>query len=66
MIVYKDIFSGDEMVSDSYKMKLVMNDACMEFEAKFVTKGSDYVAIACKYIFEMYHERLLILYFFNS
>jgi hypothetical protein len=55
MIVYKDIFSGDEMVSDSYKMTLVMNDACMEVQAKFVTKGSDYVAIACKYIFHMYH-----------
>jgi len=34
------------MVSDSYKMTLVMNDACMEVQAKFVTKGSDYVAIA--------------------
>ena len=51
MIVYKDIFSGDEMVSDSYKMTLTMNDACLEVAAKFTTKGSDYIAIACKYNF---------------
>ena len=48
MIVWKDIFSGDEMVSDSYKMQLIHNDACIEVKAKFTTKGSDFIAIAGK------------------
>ena len=46
MIVYKDIFSGDEMVSDSYKQTLIFNDACLEVQAKYVTKGSGNIAIA--------------------
>ena len=46
MRVWIDLFSGDEMVSDSYKMQKTMNDACLEVKAKFVTKGSDHVQIA--------------------
>ena len=49
MKVWIDLFSGDEMVSDSYKSQLLFNDACLEVKAKFVTKGSDKVQIACKY-----------------
>ena len=48
MIVWQDVFSGDEMVSDSYKMKLIHGDACIEVKAKFTTKGSDFIAIAGK------------------
>ena len=48
MKVWIDLFSGDEMVSDSYKHKLIFNDACLEVKAKFVTKGSDNVKIAGK------------------
>ncbi len=36
------------MVSDSYKMELCMEDACLKVKAKFETKGSDFVAIAGK------------------
>ncbi len=46
MLVWKDIFSGDEMVSDSYKYKYLYNNACLEVKAKFITKGSDFVQIA--------------------
>ena len=46
MKVWIDIFSGDEMVSDSYKMTLCMNDACLEVAAKYETKGNDNIAIA--------------------
>ena len=46
MKVWKDVFSGDEMVSDSYKFALIYNDACLEVQAKFVTKGSDNIKIA--------------------
>ena len=46
MIVWVDIFSGDEMVSDSYKSQLIYNDVCREVQAKYITKGSDYVQIA--------------------
>ena len=35
------------MVSDSYKMQLIFDDACIEVQAKFVTKGSDNIKIAC-------------------
>ena len=49
MIVWTDVFSGDEMVSDSYKYSLIHNDACLEVAAKYITKGSDFVAIAGKY-----------------
>ena len=48
MRVWIDLFSGDEMVSDSYKMALTFNDACLEVKAKFVTKGSDNIKIAGK------------------
>lgn len=48
MIVWTDVFSGDEMVSDSYKSKLIFNDAALEVKAKYITKGSDFVAIAGK------------------
>jgi hypothetical protein len=47
MKVWKDVFSGDEMVSDSYKMEMIFQDACLEVQAKFVTKGNDNVQIAC-------------------
>ena len=30
MIVWTDVFSGDEMVSDSYKNQLIHNDAALE------------------------------------
>ena len=46
MKVWKDLGTGDEMVSDSYPMQLLFNDACLEVKAKFTTKGSDFVAIA--------------------
>ena len=48
MRVWTDVFSGDEMVSDSYKYQLTFGDACLEVKAKFVTKGSDHVQIAGK------------------
>ena len=50
MKVWTDVFSGDEMVSDSYKYAVIMDDACLEVKAKFTTKGSDFVAIACKFL----------------
>ena len=46
MKVWVDVFSGDEMVSDSYKHKHVMNDAVLEVKAKYTTKGSTFVQIA--------------------
>ena len=46
MRVWVDLFSGDEMVSDSYKQTLIHNDACLEVQAKYTTKGSGNIAIA--------------------
>lgn len=38
MRVWKDIISGDEMVSDSFAYTEVFDGACLEVKARFVTK----------------------------
>ena len=48
MKVWIDVFSGDEMVSDSYKSQMLFDDACLEVQAKYVTKGNEQIAIAGK------------------
>lgn len=48
MKVWKDVWTGDEMVSDSYPMTELYDGAVLEVKAKFETKGSDFVAIAGK------------------
>ena len=48
MKVWKDVWTGDEMVSDSYPMKEIYDDACLWVQAAYATKGSDFVAIAGK------------------
>jgi len=40
VIVYKDVISGDEMISDSYEPVKIYNDACFEVKAKMVKKGN--------------------------
>lgn len=45
MRVWIDLFSGDEMVSDSYKSMMIFNDACLEVQAKYITKGNEHVDI---------------------
>jgi len=39
MKVWIDLFSGDEMTSDSYKHRLIHQDACLEVDAKYITVG---------------------------
>ena len=41
MKVWRDILSGDEMVSDSYKYTTSFDDACLEIKSKLVTKGNE-------------------------
>lgn len=41
MKVWIDLFSGDEMISDSYKMEKLFNDSCLEVKAKFITISDD-------------------------
>ena len=62
MIVWTDLFSGDEMVSDSYKMRLIHNDACLEVDAKYITKGGDYVQIAGKSLIIINFANLVVLF----
>jgi len=45
MKLYKDILSGDEMFSDTYKMKLV-DDVVYEVYGKYITRGPDSVVLA--------------------
>ena len=51
MRVWKDLLSGDEMVSDSYPQTLTMQDACLEVKSKLLTKkANEDFGIAGKYI----------------
>jgi ribosomal protein L21 len=52
MKVFKDIISGDELCSDSYPHKVVMEDACLEVKARYVKKGGNQIAIASDDIIE--------------
>jgi hypothetical protein len=45
MKIYKDIFTGDEMFSDTYKIKLI-DDVLYEVYGKLITRKSGDVAIA--------------------
>ena len=45
MRIYKDIFTGDEMFSDTYKMKLI-DDVLYEVYGKVVTRKSGDIEIA--------------------
>ena len=44
--VYADLVSGDEMISDSYPHTWINEDTTMEVRGRYVTKGSDNIAIA--------------------
>ena len=46
MKVYKDHISGDEFFSDSFPHEFIMEGACIEAKAKYVTKGAEVVNIA--------------------
>ena len=41
MLVWKDILTGDEMISDSYKYAYIYEGACLEVKAKMVSKGGE-------------------------
>ncbi len=41
MKVWKDIMSGDEMVSDSYAFTTSFNDACLEVKSRLITKNAN-------------------------
>lgn len=50
MRVYKDIISGDEMVSDSYPNTLVFEDAALEVKSRLISKkANDDFGIGCKW-----------------
>ena len=38
MKVWKDIISGDEMVSDSYPQTITFEDVCLEVKSRLVSK----------------------------
>ena len=46
MKVWTDLFSGDEMVSDSYPHKITYEEACLEVKSRLVTKGAEDFGIA--------------------
>jgi hypothetical protein len=41
MKVWKDILSGDEMVSDSYPQTTTFEDACLEVKSRLLTKKAN-------------------------
>lgn len=46
MRVFIDYISGDEFFSDSYPHQIIFNGACIEAQAKYVTKGAEVVMLA--------------------
>ncbi|KAH0543270.1 hypothetical protein FGG08_002434 [Glutinoglossum americanum] len=57
MIIYKDIITGDEVISDSYDMKLV-DDTVYEIEGKLVIKGAENIDIGANPSAEEQEEAL--------
>lgn len=41
MKVWKDLISGDEMVSDSYPQTEIMEGACLEVKSRLLTKKAN-------------------------
>ena len=41
MKVWRDLLSGDEMVSDAYPHEIVMGGAALKVQSRFVTKGAE-------------------------
>ena len=50
MRVFKDVISGDEMVSDSYPNNLIFEDACLEVKSRLISKkANEDFGISCKW-----------------
>lgn len=47
MKVYEDIFSHDEIISDSYDFKWVFDNCGVEIESKYIVVGGDNIDIGC-------------------
>lgn len=41
MRVYKDVLSGDEMISDSYPFEMIHEDAVMKVQSRLISKNSN-------------------------
>ena len=48
MKVFFDVFSGDEIISDSYKIEKVFDGVGGEVKARWVTKGGENIDIGKK------------------
>jgi hypothetical protein len=46
MRVYKDLISGDELISDSYPQSLINDETTLEVRARYTKKASDNIQIA--------------------
>ncbi|KAA6406596.1 MAG: hypothetical protein FRX48_09651 [Lasallia pustulata] len=57
MIIYKDIVSGDEIISDTWSLKEI-DDAVYEIDCKKVTKGMDNIDIGANPSAEEQEETL--------
>ena len=47
MYIYLDVFSNEEILSDSYDIKMVFDGVGGEIESSFVTVGGDKVDVGC-------------------
>lgn len=63
MKVWKDIISGDEMVSDSYPQTEIFDGACIEVKSKLLTKkANEDFGIAGKSKHLRVKQRLIMMY----
>jgi hypothetical protein len=63
MKVWKDIISGDEMVSDSYPQVETFDGACIEVKSRLLTKkANEDFGISGKSLHHMDKQRLTMVY----
>jgi hypothetical protein len=41
MIIYTDLFNNEEIISDSYDLKFLFNNAGVEYDSKYIVKGGE-------------------------
>jgi hypothetical protein len=47
MLIYTDLFNNEEIISDSYDLKFLFNNAGVEYDSKYIVKGGESYDIGC-------------------
>lgn len=47
MLIYVDAFNHEEIISDSYELKFMFDNAGAEYDSKYMVKGGENYDIGC-------------------